>query len=87
MLTVGAGFEIYSIDSQTRVRNFEPTGERCPAASCFMEDDQYLVCGSGSGEPSVWNIRTGEKAQTLPHFGKQPSRRPTKTAMLMTSHP
>ncbi|KAI9063127.1 WD40 repeat-like protein [Trametes sanguinea] len=68
VLTLDSGYGVYSVTSQTRLRNFPYYGEGRVASSRFLENDRYLVCGSGRAEANVWDIRSGEEVQTLAHY-------------------
>ncbi|KAH9856332.1 WD40-repeat-containing domain protein [Lenzites betulinus] len=68
ILNLAVGYEIYSLQSGSRLRLFTHFGGRRASSSQFAENDMYLVCGGEQGEAYVWDIRTGQCVQTLSHY-------------------
>ena len=36
---------------------------------CFIHNDRAVVCGTSTGDVSIWQVATGELFQSLPHRG------------------
>lgn len=82
-LTLQEYFEVYSVDSGRRVRSFAHRGKVCSASSRFLDNDKYLVCGSEMAEVEIWEMRTGQKVQTLHHLGKELAQRQSCGALIV----
>lgn len=69
---LSTGMDLYPFGQSQPIRSFQQPADAAknfPMTVAFLSDGETVMCGAPRGDVMLWDVRSGELKQSLPHNG------------------